>query len=130
MPATTAAELTKLKIPKRYHHTVKSRLAVLAYVAEHGLKPTARRFGCDRKTVRTWHQRHRAAGLAGLAPRYPATRPRRISEQTVRLIEPARRDLEFGTIRTRIWLERIHRIRIAAATIRRSAGPRNADHVN
>jgi len=37
----------------------------------------------------------------------------------VTLIEHARRDLEYGAVRTRIWLERVHRIRVAATTIRR-----------
>ncbi len=36
---------------------VRERLAVLAYVAEHGLKPAARRFDLDRKTVRAWRDR-------------------------------------------------------------------------
>jgi hypothetical protein len=44
---------------------------------------------------------------------------RRIADSTVALIELARRDLEFWAVRTRIWLERVHRIRVAAATIRR-----------
>ena len=35
------------------------------------------------------------------------------------LIEQARRDLHFGAVRTRIWLERVHRVRVAAATIHR-----------
>jgi transposase InsO family protein len=46
-------------------------------------------------------------------------RARRIADSTVALIEHARRDLEYGAVRTRIWLERVHRIRVAAATIRR-----------
>jgi transposase InsO family protein len=37
----------------------------------------------------------------------------------VALIEQARRDLHFGAVRTRIWLDRMHRVRVAAATIRR-----------
>ncbi len=119
MPTMTTKKLTTLKIAKRYHHTVKSRLAIVNYATEHGIKGAARRFGLDRKTVRAWRRRWQAAGIAGLVPRYPPIRARRIADSTVALIEHARRDLEYGAVRTRIWLERVHRIRVAAATIRR-----------
>ena len=77
MPTTTTKDLNSLKIAKSYHHTVKSRLAVLTYAAEYGVKPAARRFGLDRKTVRSWRRRWQAQGLPGLVPRYAAIRPRR-----------------------------------------------------
>lgn len=119
MPTSTTKELTTLKIAKRYHHTIKSRFAIVTYAIEHGIKGATRRFGLDRKTVRAWCRRWQTAGLVGLVPRYPSIRARRIAESTVALIEHARRDLEYGAVRTRIWLERVHRIRVAAATIRR-----------
>ena len=119
MSTITTKELTTLKIPRRYHHTVKSRLAIVHYATDFGIKGAARRFGLDRKTVRAWRRRWQAAGLVGLVPRYPPIRARRIAESTVALIEHARRDLMYGAVRTRIWLERVHRIRVAAATIRR-----------
>lgn len=119
MPTITTKELTTLKIAKRYHHTIKSRFAIVNYATEHGIKGAARRFGLDRKTVRAWYHRWQAAGLVGLVPRYPPIRARRIAESTVTLIKHARRDLEYGAVRTRIWLERVHKIRVAAATIRR-----------
>ena len=119
MPTITTKELTTLKIAKRYHHTVKSRLAIVHYTTEHGIKGAARRFGLDRKTVRAWCRRWQTAGLTGLIPRYPAVRARRVPDSTVALIEQARRDLHFGAVRTRIWLERVHRVRVAAATIHR-----------
>lgn len=119
MPTSTTKELTTLKIAKRYHHTIKSRFAIVTYALEHGIKGAARRFGLDRKTIRAWCRRWQTAGLVGLVPRYPSIRARRIAESTVALIEHARRDLEYGAVRTRIWLERVHRIRVAAATIRR-----------
>ncbi len=115
----TTKELTTLKIAKRYHHTIKSRLAIVNYATEHGLKGAARRFGLDRKTVRAWRRRWQVSGVAGLIPRYPPIRARRIPDSTVTLIEQARRDLQFGAVRTRIWLDRVHRVRVAAATIRR-----------
>ncbi len=119
MSTITTKELTTLKIPRRYHHTVKSRLAIVHYATDYGIKGAARRFGLDRKTVRAWRRRLQAAGLVGLVPRYSPIRARRIAESTVALIEHARRDLMYGAVRTRIWLERVHRIRVAAATIRR-----------
>jgi transposase InsO family protein len=115
----TTKELKTLKIAQRYHHTVPSRLAVVTYAATHGTNPAARRFGLDRKTVRAWRRRWQAAGPPGLVPRYPASRAHRIPPSTIALIEQARRDLQFGAVRTRIWLERVHRIRVAAATIYR-----------
>jgi len=119
MPTITTKELNSLKIAKSYHHTVKSRLAVLTYASEYGVKPAARRFGLDRKTVRSWRCRWQAEGVQGLVPRYAAIRPRRTLASTVALIEQARRDLRFGAVRTRIWLERVHQVRVAAATIQR-----------
>jgi len=68
MPTITTADLTTLKIAKRYHHTVKSRLAIASYAAERGLNGAARRFGLDRKMVRAWHRRRQVAGLAGRSP--------------------------------------------------------------
>ena len=58
-------------ISKQYRWKVKSRLAVLEYVNMHGLKPTATRFGLDRKTIQAWRDRAREAGPVGLVPRYP-----------------------------------------------------------
>lgn len=52
-------------------------------------------------------------------PRYPARRRRRISDDVVALITQARREHEFGASRTRIWLERVHHVRVATETIQR-----------
>ncbi len=76
-------------IPRHYRWKVRERLAALAYVAEHGLKPAARRFALDRKTVRAWRDRWRAHGTPGLVPQYPRRRPRRIPAPTVALIAQA-----------------------------------------
>ncbi len=119
MRLITTKELRTLHIAPRHHHLINSRLAILRYADEYGFKGAARRFGLDRKTVRTWHRRWVASGPAGLVPRHPRTRRRRISEEAVRLIEQARRDLHCGAMRTWFWLDRVHRIRVAAATIRR-----------
>jgi transposase len=73
-------------INRQYRWKVKSRLAVLEYAAIHGVKPTATRFGIDRKTIRTWRTRAQEAGPAGLVPRYPKRRARRIGAEVVELI--------------------------------------------
>jgi hypothetical protein len=52
--------------------------------------------------VREWRDRAKAVGEAGLVPRYPKRRPRRIPEATVSLIEQARREFGWGCCRTRI----------------------------
>lgn len=119
MPTITTKDLTTLNIAKPYHHTIKSRLAFVHDATDHAMKGTARRFGLDRRTVRAWRRRWQAAGLAGLVPRSPPIRARRIAESTVALSEHARRDLEYGAARTRLGLERVHRLRVVAATIRR-----------
>lgn len=91
----------------------------LEYASAHGIKPTAERFGLDRRTVREWRDRARVAGVAGLVPRYPKRRPRRISDETVRRIEEARRESGWGACRTRLWRLRVHQIKVAAKTIAR-----------
>ena len=72
MPMITTKELTTLKIAKRYHHTVKSRLAIVHYATDHGIKGAARRFGLDRKTVRAWRRRWPRRLGSALSP-YPST---------------------------------------------------------
>jgi transposase len=107
------------QISRKHRWKVQGRVAVLAYVSAHGLKPAAERFGLDRKTVREWRDRAKAAGEAGLVPRYPRRRPRRIPDATVSLIEEARREFGWGACRTRLWLLRVHQIKVAAKTIAR-----------
>jgi transposase len=106
-------------ISKQYRWKVKSRLAVLEYVNVHGLKPAATRFGLDRKTIREWRGRARETGEVGLVPRYPQRRARRIPAEVVHLLAHARRDLQYGTCRTRIWVLRDHQVKVAAKTITR-----------
>jgi transposase len=68
----------------------------------------ARRFGLDRKTVRTWCRRWQAAGLVDLMSRYPPIRAPCIAESPVALIEHARREFDYAAVHTRIWLDRVH----------------------
>src|SRR5688500_14804396 len=106
-------------IPVRYRLRLKQRLAIVAYAAEHGVKPAGRHFGIDRKTVREWRNRWREAGERGLLPRYPDRRQRRLDARVIGLITHARTELEFGAVRTQIWLARVHQIRTTARTIQR-----------
>ncbi len=115
----TTAELRAMKIPTPGRWKVQARLAVLAYAAEHGIRPASTGFGLDRKTVRAWRGRWQAGGAKGLVPRYPLRRARRIRPEVVQLIAHARCELRFGAVRTRIWLHRVHQIRVAAATAQR-----------
>lgn len=106
-------------IPPRYRMKVKQRLAVVRYAREHGIKPASRHFGCTPRTVRTWVRRWRANGEAGLVPKYPQQRKRRLPESTLALIRVARTEHQFGAPRTRVWLERVHALRVNARTIQR-----------
>ena len=92
---------------------------MLEYAATHGIRPAAARFGLDRKTVRAWRRRLHEAGDAGLVPRYPKRRRRRISDQVVELIAHARREFGWGACRTRLWLLPVHRVKVAPGTISR-----------
>src|SRR5215831_16920040 len=97
-------------ISRAYRWKVQGRLAVLDYTAVHGVKPAAARFGLDRKTVRQWRDRAREAGAAGLVPRYPKRRRRRIPAEVVELIAHARREFGWGGCRTRLWLMRVRKL--------------------
>src|SRR5262245_14355739 len=104
-------------ISRQYRWKVKSRLAVLEYAQEHGVMPAATRFGLDRKTIRAWRTRAQEAGPAGLVPRYPKRRARRIPAEIIELIGHARRELQYGACRTQIWLLRVHQVNVATKTI-------------
>lgn len=106
-------------IAPRYRWKVQGRLAVLEHAAVHGLKPSAARFGLDRKTIRAWRDRAHEAGVTGLVPRYPTRRRRRIPSEVVELIAHARREFGWGACRTRLWLMRVHQVKVATATISR-----------
>jgi transposase len=106
-------------IPPRYRLRVKQRLAILKYVQEHSLQRASQRFGLRRGTIREWRDRWRAEGYAGLIPRYASRRRGRVPPEVIELVRHARFDLEYGSGKTRIWLDRIHRVRLARMTIQR-----------
>lgn len=107
------------QISRKHRWKVQGRVGVLEYASAHGLKPAAERFGPGRKTVREWRDRAKGAGEVGLVPRFPKRRPRQIPDATVRLIEEARREFGWGACRTRLWLLRVHQIKVAGKTIAR-----------
>jgi transposase InsO family protein len=107
-------------IPARYRLKVKQRLAIVEWAMERGIKPAGERFGLDRKTVREWRDRYRARGILGLVPAYPERRKSRVPADVIALIEQARRELQYGAARTRIWLRRAHKRQVPMATISRT----------
>jgi len=110
----------KDNVAPRYRLRVKQRTAIVAYAIEHGVLPASRRFGLDRKTIREWRDRWRQHSTLGLIPRYPQRRPSRVPEDVLRLLEHARRELGYGAPRTRIWLRRVHKRGLPAATIQKA----------
>ena len=109
-----------MKLPnvkRQYRWAVRRRLRIVAYVEAHSLLGASQHFGLDRKTIREWRDRYRAEGITGLVPRYPAQRPTRLAPATIALLEQARRELEYGAARTRVWLRRVHQIQLPMATI-------------
>ena len=116
---TGKGPMKKLAIPARYRLRVKQRLTIVQYALAHGIKPASRRFGLERKTIRRWRDRWRSEGLGGLVPRYPTQRPSRLAPELVRLIEHARRTLEYGAPRVRVWLRRAHKREVSLAAIQR-----------
>ena len=77
------------RIPRRYRLRVRERLVILDYAIAHGIKPAAIRFDVNCKTVRRWRDRWKIAGVEGLMPRYPAHRPRPLSDHLRELIRHA-----------------------------------------
>lgn len=106
-------------IAVRYQLRVKQRRRIVEYAQEHGIKPAGRHFGLDRRTVRRWLRRWQAGGNAGLVPRYPATRKRRLPDTTRELIRLARVEHRYGAARAQVWLQRVHQLRVNTGTIQR-----------
>jgi transposase InsO family protein len=105
------------QIAKQYRLRVKQRRRVVQYALDHGIRPAGRHFGLARRTVRTWVRRWTAGGDEGLAPRYPATRKRRLPESTRALIRVARSEHRYGSARAQVWLKRVHNLQVNAGTI-------------
>jgi len=111
--------LAELRIRPELRWRIRQRLAVLKLAEAYGQRATAERVGLCARTIRRWQVRYREAGIAGLVPRYPARRRRRIPAPVVDLVAHARRDLGYGCARTQIWLRRVHQVSLAMSTIQR-----------
>ena len=106
-------------IPARFRLRVKQRLTVVTFARDTGIKTASRHFGLARRTVRTWLRRWKAEGEAGLIPKYPPKRKRRLPATTIELIRVARVEHQWGAPRTRVWLQRVHALHVNARTIQR-----------
>ena len=98
---------------------MKQRLKIVRYTLATSVLAASRRFGLDRKTVRCWRDRYLAGGEPGLTPRYPRNRKRRTAQSLIDLMIEARKEHGYGPLRTKIWLQRVHKIAASDATIRR-----------
>ena len=112
-------KFSDVKVQAQYRTRVRYRLVVLEYAGERGAVAAGRHYGLSAWTIRWWRKRWRHGGVEGLVPTYPRHRPRRVSPSAVELIRHARQELGYGAARTRLWLKRVHGIRLAMGTIQR-----------
>ena len=82
---------------------------------------TCRHFGISRKTFYKWKQRYAAHGAAGVGdrPRRPLRSPRATPADVVSKILYLRQHYHFGPRRIAAYLERFHRVAIAASSVHR-----------
>jgi transposase InsO family protein len=114
-------KLSALKgVRGQYRLRVRYRLQVLEYASVYGPTAAARQYGVSPRTVRRWRARWRAQGLAGLVPRYPRRRASQQRPEVLAQIRHARETLHYGAARTRVWLFRVHHVRLAMGTIQRA----------
>ena len=112
-------KLSDVKVRPPYRIRVRYRLLVLDYARAHGPTAAGRHYGVSARTIRRWRKRWRRDGLEGLVPAYPRHRARRVSPAAIELIRHARQELSYGAARTRLWLQRVHGVRLAMGTIQR-----------
>jgi transposase len=110
-------------VAQRFVHSqprigARQRAAVVVYAREHGIKRAARHFGWVPQTVRAWVRRWEERGEAGLAPKVPPPRGRRLPEDALALIGAAREN-GWGAAQTRAWIEGVHHVRVSTRTIQR-----------
>ena len=112
-------KLSDVKVRAQYRTRVRYRLLVLEYAGEHGPAAAGRHYGLSARTIRRWRKRWGQGGIEGLVPSYPRHRARRVSPAAIELIRQARQEFGYGAARTRLWLQRVHGIRLAMGTIQR-----------
>src|SRR5437667_1186961 len=108
-------KLSDVKVRQQYRTRVRYRLLVLGYAWQHGPAAAGRHYGISARTIRRWRKRWRRDGVEGLVPSYPRHRERRVSPASIELIRHARHELGYGAARARLWLQRVHGIRLAMA---------------
>jgi transposase InsO family protein len=112
-------KLSEVKVRPQYRTWVRHRLIVLEYAWAHGPAAAGRHYRISARTIRRWRRRWRSSGVEGLVPSYPRHRPRQVPPTAIELVRHARQELGYGAARTRLWLQRVHGIRLAMGTIQR-----------
>ena len=112
-------KLGDVKVRPQYRTRVRYRLLALEYAWQHGPAAAGRHYGLRARTIRRWRKRWRQGGVEGLVPSYPRHRARRVPPAAIELIRQARQEFGYGAARARLWLQRVHGIRLAMGTIRR-----------
>jgi transposase InsO family protein len=110
-------KVSDVKVRGQYRTRVRYRLVVLEYAGVRGAAAAGRHYGLSARTIRRWRNRWRRGGIEGLVPSYP--RPRRVPPAAIEWIHHARQELGLGAARTRLWLQRVHGVRLAMGTIQR-----------
>jgi len=99
------------------------RLKVLRHATEvtNNVARTCRHFGISRKTFYKWRARYAAHGMAGLCdrPRRPRRSPRETPREVVSKVLYLRQNYHFGPARIAAYLDRYHRIELAASSVHR-----------
>ena len=106
-------KLSDVKVRPQYRTWVRHRLIVLEYAWAHGPAAAGRHYRISARTIRRWRRRWRCSGVEGLVPSYPRHRPRQVPPTAIELVRHARQELGYGAARTRLWLQRVHGIRLA-----------------
>ena len=112
-------KLSDVKVRPQYRRWVRHRLIVLEYAWAHGPAAAGRHDRLSARTIRRWRKRWRSSGVEGLVPSYPRHRRRQVPPAAIERIRHARRELGYGAARTRLWLQRVHGIRLAMGTMQR-----------
>jgi transposase len=112
-------KLGDVKVRRHYRTRVRYRLLVLEYARQHGPAAAGRHYGLSARTIRRWRKRWRQGGVEGLVPCYPRHRVRRVPPAALERIRQARQEFGYGAARTRLWLQRVHGIRLAMGAIQR-----------
>ena len=111
--------------PKLYYTLIRSekpkhdmRKKLIQHALKHGIRDSARTFGCSRNTVRRWLRRYQAEGHVQERSRRPKCSPNRLSPEQEEHIVVARKRTGYGPHRLSDYLRRTEGIDISPWTIR------------